>query len=127
MRFCSWPSAAPTPRVSAWSTPRPASRSATFWVRQGGSTATAYTLKTDPSGTVQFQQSAKQYSLTRPGYEETQVELSGSVARIHSPSDPQGVEVKRYGEYVQVMLRRQNPADPAAAMAESKMQGDAKM
>jgi hypothetical protein len=80
------------------------------WIRQGASPSSAYTLKTDPSGTVQFQKTASQYSLTKPGYEEARVEVKGPVARVRSTSDPQGLEVKRYGDLMQVSLRRQNAA-----------------
>ena len=80
------------------------------WVSQGGSPTAAFTLKTDPSGMAQFQKSGSQYSLTKPGYEETRVEVQGSVARVRSTSDPQGVEVKRYGDLVQVALRRRDAA-----------------
>jgi hypothetical protein len=80
------------------------------WVRQGGSRSSAYTLKTDTAGSVQFQKSASQYSLTKPGYEEARVEVKGAVARVRSASDPKGLEVKRYGDMVQVSLRRQNAA-----------------
>jgi hypothetical protein len=80
------------------------------WVSQGVSPASAYTLKTDTAGSVQFPKTASQYSLTKPGYEEARVEVKGPVARVRSASDPQGLEVKRYGDLVQVALRRQNAA-----------------
>jgi hypothetical protein len=82
------------------------------WVRQGSSPVAGYTLKTDPSGMVQFRKSGSQYSLAKPGYEEARVELAGSVAHVRSTSDPQAAEVKRYGDLVQIELRRRNAAAP---------------
>jgi hypothetical protein len=87
------------------------------WVSQGGPPSSGYTLKTDPSGAVQFQKTGSQYSLTKPGFEEARVEIKGSVARIRSPSDPQGQEVKQYGDLVQVSLRRQDAAVGANGVA----------
>jgi hypothetical protein len=89
------------------------------WVRQGNSPTAGYTLKTDPSGMVQFQQSGKQYSLSRPGYEEARVELAGAVAHVSSAANPQGVEVKRYSDLVQIELRRQNAAAGVAGAERS--------
>jgi len=85
------------------------------WVSQGGVGASGYTLKTDASGMVQFRKSGGQYSLSKEGYEESRVEVKGSVARIRCGGDPQGFEVEKHGDLVQVPLRRRDPAIAANA------------
>jgi hypothetical protein len=74
------------------------------WVSQGAVAGSGYTLRTDASGMVRFPQSGSVFTLAKPGYDETRVELKGSVANVQRAADPQGTEVKRYGDLVQVIL-----------------------
>lgn len=86
------------------------------WVSQGGVAGSGYTLKTDPSGMVQLRKSGSLFSFARPGYDETRVEMKGSLARLQRAADPQGTEVKRHGNLVQVLLWPRRPdAGPVAA------------
>ena len=85
------------------------------WVSQGGMGASGYTLKSDASGMVQFRKSGGQYSLSKEGYEESRVEVKGSAATIRCGGDPQGFEVEKHGDLVQVPLRRRDPAVAANA------------
>jgi hypothetical protein len=89
------------------------------WVSQGGVAGSGYTLKTDPSGMVQFRKSGSLLSFAKPGYDETRVEMKGSVAKLERAADLQGTEVKRHGDLVQVLLwpRGANAGPVAAAEA----------
>jgi len=87
------------------------------WVSQGAVAGSGYTLKTDASGMVQVRKSGSLFSFGKPGYDETRVEVKGSVAKLQRAADPQGTEVKKYGTLVQVLLwpRGANPGPVAAA------------
>jgi hypothetical protein len=81
------------------------------WVSQGAA-GSGYTLRTDASGMVQFPKSGSIFSFAKSGYDETRVELKGSLAKVQRAADPQGSEVKRYGDLVQVILwRKSGPPD----------------
>lgn len=83
------------------------------WVAQGGEAPSAgYNLRTDPIGMVQFPKAGTRYLFTKEGYQPGHVELKGPVARVRYEGDAETLEVKRYGDLVQVPLRRRSGAGP---------------